>query len=138
MRKVTSKLLTLLLSFAMVITSIGWLGVSEVKAEEMPETLTVKAMNGETPVSGVQFVLKYQGSNDMFGDESFEGVTGADGVATIDIYDDSKFTPLDEDDDFYKVEVASGGEYTCTPVDVVLGMDSDLYIASAIFIEEFP
>ena len=58
MTKVTSKLLTLLLSFAMVFTSIGWLGAGEVNAAGSDSTfkVTVQDQNGDS-VDGVTLVL---------------------------------------------------------------------------------
>ena len=55
MTKVTSKLLTLMLSLAMVFTSMGWLGSIEVNAAEGDnKTLTVKVVaEGDIDVSDV-------------------------------------------------------------------------------------
>ena len=58
MTKVKSRLLTLLLSFAMVFTSIGWLGAFEVNAAGSDSTfkVIVQDQNGD-PVDGVTLLL---------------------------------------------------------------------------------
>ena len=54
MAKVTSKLLTLMLSFAMVFTSMVWLGASEVNAAEGDTQLIVKLVDeSDQPVAGI-------------------------------------------------------------------------------------
>ena len=84
MTKVTSKLLTFLLSFAMVFTFIGWLGVSEVNADVDDTVLYVQVKDGDTPVAGAQLVLYFQGEDDL-DDLEFDTVTDENGVASYEV-----------------------------------------------------
>ena len=62
MTKTKSKLLTLFLAFAMVFTSIGWLGAFEVSAAgEKPDTLKIKVSDDEGGVKGLD--LYFYGDN---------------------------------------------------------------------------
>ena len=115
MRKVTSKLLTLLLSFAMVITSVGWLGASEVKAAEGDTVLTIKIMDGQNAVSGEKLILEYHGDFDNLDNYEMPASDG-DGLTSIEIEDDN----WGVDPDYYTVKFAEDSDYSCDAVKVVV------------------
>ena len=111
MTKITSRLLTLLLSFAMVFTSIGWLGSFEANAAGEPDAIKIQAMNGSEAVSGVGFVLKYSGNSDY---DVEIGATNAEGMLECDIYDTSVFYEGN-----YKLDLVDSDKnnYTVDPVE---------------------
>jgi len=131
MAKVTSKLLTFVLSIAMVVTSIGWLGVSEVNAAEGDSVFKVLVQDKDgNPVSGVDLALS--DPEGLADDLEFGAPTGADGIAEFDTSSEGdEFLSVDNygDDVYYTLE-ADGYEYEETQV-VFGGTADDYYVISA-------
>ena len=96
MTRVTSRLLTLLLTFAMVFTSLGWLGSFEANAAEGDTVLYVKLVDGNNqPVAGIS--LKGQFMGDSGTDFTFDGPSNTEGIVEFDSEDEGSLLWVDED-----------------------------------------
>lgn len=116
MTKITSRMLTLLLSFAMVFTSIGWLGSFEANAAEGQETLSIKVVdqNGD-PVSELPLYV----DNDDSGAAEFDPTNNSGETShkfnwTVDgIYGEAdKYEVTLSEDDAKKWEVIKGVSFS--------------------------
>ena len=122
MTKITGRMLTLLLSFSMVFTSIGWLGVSEVNAAVDNTVLYVQVKDGDTPVKGVQLELEYHGSdqNGEYENINFDDLTDDNGIASYEIDNNSESV---WDDDYYLIKIKGETGYTYDDAKVVFSAD---------------
>ena len=130
MTKITGRMLTLLLSFAMVFTSIGWLGVSEVNAAVDNTVLYVQVKDGDTPVKGVQLELEYHGSDQdgEYENINFDNLTDDNGIASYEIDNNSESV---WDDDYYLIKIKGETGYTYDDAKVVFSADgSDTVVGS--------
>lgn len=127
MKKSISKVLTLMLSFVMVFTSMVWIGVGEVNADNLPDSIKIHASIGSENAVGVKFVLDYQGTDPDFEDVEI-GETDNNGDLEAEIYDTAVFAPGN-----YLLDLENGEKstYSMTPIAVVLGDNgSDNYVVS--------
>jgi len=122
MAKVTSKLLTLMLSFAMVFTSMVWLGASEVNAAEGDTQLIVKLVDeSDQPVAGISLKGEFKGeAGTPF---EFDGPSNDEGLAVFDYEDVDDLMWVEEGfpDDYYEIVIDGDSEYSFDPVKVEFG-----------------
>ena len=130
MAKVTSKLLTLMLSFAMVFTSMVWLGAGTAYAAEGDTQLIVKLVDEDgQPVAGISLKGEFQGEAGT--DFDFDDPSDDEGLAVFDYEDVDDLCWVDEDfpDDYYKIMIDGESEYSFDPVNVEFGLFGDDTIA---------
>ena len=135
MKKSISKVLTLMLSFAMVFTSIGWLGSFEVNAEDEGTTATlylqVKDTNGD-PVTDAGLYLEpwdpdyetYTG--DLMVDldaPDTDGMIQINGDNLVNDYDDFSFY-INDDEILFRIDSEN---YESDPVEGKLATDGSAW-----------
>ena len=131
MNKAMRKLFALVLSLALVLTGLGWLGSSNVYAAVGDTELTVKLVDAESgdPVSGITMNLI---SNDPTGvDKTFDEPSDDTGLTSYEIANDDLWVEEGAEDCYYWIEAPEDCEYTCDPVKVEFReANFDLYVAT--------
>ena len=120
MAKITSKLLTLFLAFAMVFTTFGFVGGYEVEAAQGDTLLKVKLVDDDGPVEGVELKAKYVGEQSGTG-FTFDNPSGADGIVEFDYEEEGSLLWADDEypNEHYEIEIDGESEYSFDTVSVV-------------------
>ncbi len=129
MTRVTSRLLTLLLTFAMVFTSLGWLGSFEANAAEGDTYLYVKVVDASSHAEIADATVTLTDA------ENENDVRSLDWVASDKVYEyDSEpdaeelFTKDMDPDAYYVLEATADGYVGSETIPVVFGGTTSVYI----------